>query len=211
MNVTTNRNRPTPPQSIEDMSAADREEAAEVLVSAARVLFTERGYRQTGFDDLAEWAGLAPRLARELYPDKAAVFGALVERTVRVAGILGPVMAEGVDEDLPARLARTYLSLWEPSPEGESPLIELYRVALSDQEASLIARDRVSLMLNSQIDRRLPNPDAVLRTSLFGAQVGGTAFARHLMRIEPVASAPLDTVIEAIAPALRRTLLGSES
>jgi len=189
-------------------STADvRTEATQALISAGRTLFTQLGYRQTDFAALAKAAGLEEGFARELLPDKAAVFGALIERTVRVAGILGPAVAEGVDEDLPVRLARTYLALWEPNEE-DSPMIELYRVALSDREASQVLRERISKALNGQVDHELPGGKAELRTALFGAQLGGVAFARHLLKVDAVASADLETVIQTITPGLRQTLLG---
>ncbi|MGI5459275.1 TetR family transcriptional regulator [Streptomyces sp. CA-249302] len=185
-----------------------RAEATQTLISAGRALFAERGYRQTDFADLAATAGLEPGYARELLPDKAAVFGALVERTVRVAGLLGPALAEGVDEDLPARLARTFLALWEPGEDGESPLIEVFRIALSDREASAVWRERIAEVLNGSVDRELPGEEAVLRTTLFGAQLGGTVVARHLTGTTAIASADVETVIQIITPGLRRTLLG---
>lgn len=187
--------------------AETRAEATQALISAGRTLFTQLGYRQTDFTDLAEAAGLEEEFARGLLPDKAAVFDALIERTVKVAGILRPAVTEGVDEDLPLRLARTYLALWEPNEE-DSPMVELYRVALSDKDASAILRERISKALNGQVDQELPSADAELRTALFGAQLGGVAFVRHLLRVDAVAAADLETVIQAIAPGLRQTLLG---
>ncbi|WP_406175152.1 hypothetical protein [Streptomyces sp. NBC_00996] len=191
-------------------AAETRAEATQALISAGRTLFTQLGYRRTDFADLASTAGLTEEFARELLPDKAAVFGALTERTVKVAGILRPVVTEGVDEDLPVRLARTYLALWEPNEE-DSPMVELYRVALSDKEASQVLRERISKTLNGQVDRELPSGDAELRTALFGAQLGGVAFVRHLIQVGAVASADLETVIATIAPGLRQTLLGSDA
>ncbi|MEZ0095320.1 TetR family transcriptional regulator [Streptacidiphilus sp. EB129] len=194
---------------IDGSQAAEaREEAAQSLVSAGRTLFTDRGYRQTGFADLAELAGLDPETARTLFPDKAAVFGALIERTVKVAGLLGPDLAHGVDDDLPARLARTYLTLWESNAGEESPLVEIYRIALSDREASGVLRQRITASLNGQVDTLLGTPDAPLRTAVFGAHLGGTAMMRHLVGIEPLASAPLAQVLDMIAPSLRHELLG---
>ncbi|MFD7815665.1 TetR family transcriptional regulator [Streptomyces sp. NPDC059785] len=193
-----------------ETEAGARAEATQALISAGRTLFTRVGYRQTGFADIAERAGLTEEYARDLLPGKAAVFGALIERTVKVAGILGPAVAGGPDEDLPARLARTYLALWEPNEE-ESPMVELYRVAFSDKDASQVLRERVTLILNGQVDRELPGADAELRTALFGAQLGGVAFARHIWTVDSVAAADLETVIGAITPGLRRTLLASDA
>ncbi|MFC7220692.1 hypothetical protein ACFQLX_21385 [Streptomyces polyrhachis] len=184
-------------------------EATQALISAGRTMFTRIGYRQTRFAAMAEAAGLPEDFARELLPDKAAVLSALIVRTVKVAGILGPAVDEGIDDDLPTRLARTYLALWEPNEE-DSPMIELYRVALADKEASAVLRETVAKALNSQVDQKLAGPDAQLRTALFGAQLGGVAFARHLARVDSVASADLETVIQTIAPGLRQTLLGDD-
>ncbi|MFF1450243.1 hypothetical protein ACFVYF_19195 [Streptomyces sp. NPDC058274] len=185
-----------------------RIEATQALISAGRTLFTQRGYRQTDYAELAETAGLTPEFAQELLPDKAAVFGALIERTVKVAGLLGPAVAEGVDEDLPARLVRTYLALWEPGEE-ESPLIEVYRIALADSEASRVLRERVTHSLNSQVDHELPGADAEVRTALFGAQLGGIAILRHLLGVDALASADVESVIDTVTPGLRHTLLGT--
>ncbi|MFF9163495.1 hypothetical protein ACF081_25040 [Streptomyces longwoodensis] len=189
-------------------AAEARVEATQALVSAGRTLFTRKGYRQTDFAELAEEAGLDLAQARELLPDKAAVLGALVERTVKVAGLLRPAVAEGVDEDLPARLARIYLALWEPGEEEESPLVELYRIALSDAEASRVLRGRMAEALNAMVDHELPGEDAELRTALFGAQLGGVALVRHLIGVRAVAAPDVETLIATIAPGLRRTLLG---
>ncbi|MFI1568562.1 hypothetical protein ACH4ZX_37010 [Streptomyces sp. NPDC020490] len=195
---------------ISEVSTEDaRIEATQSLISAGRVVFTELGYRRTEFTDLAAAAGLDPGYARELLPDKAAVFGALVERTVRVAGLLGPALAEGVDEDLPARIARTYLALWEPGEEEESPLVQVYRIGLADKEASAVLRARVAEILNSVVDQGLDGDDPELRTALFGAQLGGTAIARHLLGVRTLASMDVGAVIETITPGLRATLLGT--
>jgi AcrR family transcriptional regulator len=192
---------------IHGTEARDREQRAEALVSAAHELFVSEGYDRTGLDELAHRAGLDPDEARELFPDKQAVFAALIERGIRIAGVLGPDVAQGVDEDLPARLARTYLTLWEPRDGEESPMVRLYRIGLSSPEASAVLRERVTRALNSQVDGELPCEDGALRTAAFGAHVGGLAVWRHLIGIGPLAQAPLSELLELVTPSLRRELL----
>ncbi|MHC3468752.1 TetR/AcrR family transcriptional regulator [Streptomyces sp. 7R007] len=195
---------------ISDASAAEaRAEATQSLISAGRTLFTERGYRQTDYADIAKEAGFDADYARDLLPDKAAVYGALIERTVRVAGLLAPAVAEGIDDDLPVRLARLYLNLWEQGEEGESPLVEVYRIGLSDKEASAVLRTRIAETLNSMVDQELGGDTPEVRTALFGAQLGGTAIVRHLLGVKAVASLDIETVIATITPALRDTLLAA--
>lgn len=188
-----------------------RLEATQALISAGRTLFTRKGYRQTAYAELAEEAGLPLDHALELLPDKPAVLDALIERTVKVAALLSPAVAEGVDEDLPARLARIYLALWEPGEEEESPLVEVYRMALADREASEILRTRTSEAFNAMVNHELPADDAELRTALFGAQLGGVAIVRHLLGVKTLAAPEVETVIEAITPSLRAALLGPDA
>ncbi|MFF8971220.1 hypothetical protein [Streptomyces sp. NPDC014995] len=196
-------------------SAADAAEArledTQTLVSAGRTLFTRYGYRQTGFADIVGESGLDFAYARELLPDKAAVFGALVERTVKVAGLLRPALAEGTDEDLPARLARVYLPLWEPGEEEESPLVELYRIGLSDKEASEVLRARITETLNATVDHEPAVEDTDAHTALFGGQLVGVAIVRHLLGVRAVSALDLETLIERITPGLRQTLLSPDT
>ena len=50
--------------------------------------------------------------------------------------------------------------------------------------------------------------DAGLRASLVGSQLVGLAMARYIVGIEPLASAPPDAVVAAVAPNLQRYLTG---
>ena len=51
-------------------------------------------------------------------------------------------------------------------------------------------------------------PDPELRASLVGSQLIGLVMARFIVRVEPLASAPVEQVVAAIAPTLQRYLTG---
>jgi hypothetical protein len=46
------------------------------------------------------------------------------------------------------------------------------------------------------------------RANLVGSQVVGLVMARYVVAIEPIASAPVEEVVAAIAPTLQRYLMG---
>ncbi|MBY8853284.1 TetR/AcrR family transcriptional regulator, partial [Saccharothrix sp. MB29] len=53
--------------------------------------------------------------------------------------------------------------------------------------------------------------DAELRATLTASQIFGMGIVRYVVRIEPFASADVDTVVRAIAPNLQRYLTGDIS
>jgi hypothetical protein len=52
-------------------------------------------------------------------------------------------------------------------------------------------------------------PDGRLRAQLAGSHVMGVALLRHILRVEPVASADLETVARLVSPALQHYLTGA--
>jgi hypothetical protein len=48
-----------------------------------------------------------------------------------------------------------------------------------------------------------------LRATLVGSQLIGLGMARYVVRIEPLASAPVEEVVAAVAPTVQRYLTGS--
>jgi hypothetical protein len=51
------------------------------------------------------------------------------------------------------------------------------------------------------------HPD--LRATLVGSQLIGLVFARYVLAVEPLASAPTDTLVTAVGPTLQRYLTGA--
>jgi hypothetical protein len=59
--------------------------------------------------------------------------------------------------------------------------------------------------------RAIDRPDADLRAALVGSQLVGLALARYVVGVEPLASAPTETVAAAIGPTIQRYLVGEVS
>lgn len=182
-----------------------------VVLAAAREVFAERGYRRTAVEAVASRAGVATAAVTVLFGDKAGLFTALVRHSGRAAGLLEPDLGFG-EKDRAARVARTYLLMWESSVR-RAELEPVYRVALGDPEASALFCRCFAGVLNRQltdaIDRRVPGPGGRdMRAALFGAHLSGIAIARYLTRVEPLATAPLSDVIAWITPTLNYYLRG---
>ncbi|HEU5331329.1 MAG TPA: TetR family transcriptional regulator [Actinocrinis sp.] len=182
-----------------------------VVLAAAREVFAERGYRRTAVEAVAARAGVGTAAVTVLFGDKAGLFTALVRHSGRAAGLLEPDLGFG-EKDRAARVARTYLLMWESSIR-RAELEPVYRVALGDPEASALFCRCFAGVLNRQltdaIDRRVSGPGGRdMRAALFGAQLSGIAIARYLTRVEPLATAPLSDVIAWITPTLNYYLRG---
>jgi hypothetical protein len=67
-------------------------------------------------------------------------------------------------------------------------------------------REFVTAALLSVIARLTGHPDARLRASLIAAQLVGIAMLRHVVGLEPVASASPDEIVPLVAPAIEHYL-----
>jgi hypothetical protein len=105
---------------------------------------------------------------------------------------------------------RFYLAMWE-DPVTAAQLRAMMTSAVAHEQAAALLREFVSRRLLAQLDDHLAGEDRSLRVTLAGSQLVGLALARYLVRIEPLASADLETVVVAVAPTLQRYITGELS
>jgi hypothetical protein len=87
-------------------------------------------------------------------------------------------------------------------------LVGIVRAAATEHEAAHLVRELVAARIVGAISAALATPDAGLRANLVASQMVGLIMARHVIRVEPIASLPPDALIKAIAPNLQRSLTG---
>ena len=75
----------------------------------------------------------------------------------------------------------------------------------SDQVAQLM-RDGITRLILGPVSEVIGGDDARLRVSLVASQLIGMALTRYLLELEPLASAPVQTLIDRIAPILQQYL-----
>jgi hypothetical protein len=117
------------------------------------------------------------------------------------------VLAEAELEGLGEALLRTITTVWE-DPDALDAWLGLVRSAVADERAAAMLREFVASAILAPLAQRLDADDAAHRVSLVASQVIGLGIARYVVRIEPLASAPMDEVVASVAPTLQRYLTG---
>lgn len=170
------------------------------ILATARQLFADSGYEKTSVRDIAAAADVDPALIRHYFGSKAELFRSTVgwpfEPTELGARIIG-----GKRNEIGARLTRVFLTAWE-HPDSRAPLLAILRGAATHEESTTLVRQFFQGQLYPQMAELLKGSDAELRVDLAMAQLLGIAYLRHVLHLEPIASAPLDDLIARVTPTI---------
>jgi len=99
--------------------------------------------------------------------------------------------------------------VWDATP-GQGPMMAMLRSAVAHDDSAV----RLRSLLLRVVFRPLAagagaaDGDADSRAALVASQVVGLAFARYVLRLEPLASASADELVPLLAPTLQRYLTG---
>ena len=118
-----------------------------------------------------------------------------------------PDVVEGGLDGPEERIVRYFLSVWEAPPSREV-MVAMVRSAATHEHAAALLREFIGREVLGRLAGVLGGDDAPLRASLVGSQLLGVAMLRHVVKLEPLASAPPEVVAAAVAPTLRRYLTG---
>jgi AcrR family transcriptional regulator len=182
----------------------------EAILAAARDRFTSQGYDRTSLREIAADAGVDPALIHHYFRDKAALFlGAMRVPDLELAlgQALAPAGGAADPEQIGPRLLRAAALLWG-DPELPRTLAGLLRTAATNEQGTAMLREFLGHAVLSRIAKALPSPDAELRASLVGSQIFGLLMARVVLRLEPLASLPVEDLVRVIGPTLQRYLTG---
>ncbi len=178
----------------------------DAVLEAARRLFAERGYEGASVRDIAGAAGVDAALVHHYFGTKQALFLTVLGAPFNPAAMVPAVTAGGLAE-VPERLVRTFLSVWDDPVSGPAA-VALLRSSHHNEWTARLLRE----FLTTQVLRRalaqveLGPPGAPWRSALVVSQMLGLAVARYVLALEPLATAPVDTVVAAMAPTIRRYL-----
>jgi AcrR family transcriptional regulator len=175
----------------------------EAILEAARQAFADRGYDGASIRQIATDAGVDPALVHHYFGAKDRLFLAVIQAPADPGEILPKVLVGGID-GVGERLVRGFLSVWD-SPAGNAAAA-LIRSAVQHDWSARMMREFITrqilrrLMRTLEIDRK----EAPLRASLVASQMVGMAMARYIIKLEPLASAPAETVVALIGPTIQR-------
>lgn len=181
------------------------EDTRALILAAAEREFAERGYADASLRGIARRAGVDPALVRYWFDGgKAELFSSVMSRgTVNPVQLVQAVLA-GPEESRGTRIVLAVLGAWDRPEAAER--IRLIFGAASTGPGEDAVRDFLTEEVFARIARTVPGPDALLRIQLVASHVAGLMFARHVLRLEPLASTPLENLAAMAGPVLQRYL-----
>ena len=181
------------------------EDTRGALIAAARAAFAEHGYEGATVRGIAGRAGVDPAMVNHWFGGKEALFTAALDIPFDPAQVL-PELLDGDPGRIGERVVRRFVGIWDAT--GGAPLAALVRSVAGHEAAARMLRDFVTRVLLVRLAAVAPDRPE-LRATLVGSQLIGLGMARYVVRIEPLASAPPEEVVAAVAPTVQRYLTGS--
>jgi AcrR family transcriptional regulator len=173
------------------------------ILAAARSLFAELGYDRASIRAIARRAGVDAALVHHYFGTKDELLAEAVQLPFDPAELVVAAFAD--PERVGHTVVRGFLELWE-APDIRDQMLALVRTALTHPAAAAILRGVITRDSLLPIITRLALPDAPLRAELAGTHLFGLALGRYGLRLEPLASTDIDTIVAAVGPTLKRYL-----
>ena len=170
------------------------------ILAAARKVFAEKGFDKATVRGIAREAQVDPALVHHYFATKEGMFAAAMQLPITPEVIL-PVLLDGPREDLGRRLVTLMLTV-TGDPATREPMIALIRSVMTHEQARVMFREFISNALLNRVADQLGVPH--LRIEAAFAQMFGVMVARHVLCLEPMASAGQDELVELLAPTIQR-------
>ncbi|MGP3958845.1 TetR/AcrR family transcriptional regulator [Nonomuraea sp. 3N208] len=174
------------------------------IVEAAAARFGAEGFQRATIRAIAVDAGVDPAMIHYFFGSKQGLYEAVLNRYSPQRDPVGELLSEGV-EHFGERLVRRFLEVTEGGDAADG-VGALTRLAVTDREPAAKLREFIENEFAGSLAKHLDLPDAHLRASLIGAQLAGLAVARHLLGVEPLASASTETLVTLMAPVIQRLI-----
>jgi AcrR family transcriptional regulator len=165
------------------------------IVEAARECFADLGYTAASIRAIAARAGVDPALVHHYFTGgKAALFTEALRLRRDPRLVVEELTASGGGG---AAVVRGFLGLWEEDAGGA--FISVVQAMVTSPAIA----DAVREYLADRIWSQKAPPDDV-RRALVSSQLMGLAWTRYVLRLEPLASADIDTVAALVGPTIDR-------
>jgi AcrR family transcriptional regulator len=181
--------------------------ARDAILAAARHEFAQGGYDGATIRGIAARAGVDPALVHHYFGPKERLFEAALELPISPAALLQSLLA-GDRDRIGEEVTRRFLSVWE-EPHNRPIFLAMLRSVISNEQAAELVRRLLVREIFGPLATTLGVPDAELRATLAGAQFIGLALLRYVGRVEPLASADIDSLAAAVGPTIQRYVTGT--
>ncbi|MEO7016185.1 MAG: TetR family transcriptional regulator [Leifsonia sp.] len=185
--------------------------ARTAILKAAAEEFAERGYEAASLRAIARRAGVDSALVHHYFDDKADLFTASLEAPIRPDRALDVILA-GPREEVGARVVRYLLEQLE-TDRAQSRVVVILRTALSGGPGSrmlkeFLAREVFARLATATATDSAEAADADLRADLAAAQLVGVMITRYVLKLDPIAAAPIEEVVRRVGPVVQWHLFG---
>lgn len=187
--------------------AANGPGARERILASARGEFAERGYDQASVRAIARGAGVDAALVHHYFGTKNQVFVAVIEGAFAPVRAVPDLVTALNRDELGDPVVRTFFRIWEDQ-RTRDPVLAILRSAVNNEDAATAFRGMLARDLLERVASVLDGPDAELRVNLAAAQLVGAALLRYVIRIEPLASEPVEDLVARLAPVIQHHLTG---
>jgi AcrR family transcriptional regulator len=183
------------------------QDTREAILTSAREAFAEKGFDRASIRAIAAGASVDPALVHHYFGTKDQLFLAAMQVPIDPSTLLPAVLAGGAD-GIGERLLRTMLGVWDSAAGGA--VAAVVRSAVSNELIAKMMRDFIVNRILRRVGKELGlDPvEAPYRASLVATQVSGLILVRYIIKVEPLASTPPETVVALIAPTIQRYLTG---
>ncbi|NIJ11149.1 AcrR family transcriptional regulator [Saccharomonospora amisosensis] len=182
------------------------EDTRAALLEAARAVFAEGGYDGATVRAIAARAGVDAAMVNHWFGGKEGLFAqAVLQVPFDFRDVLDEVTADG-PQHLGRNIVRAFVTRWDGA--GGEVFTALVRSVTAREEALHLLKETLVSRIFAGITSAAGSDQAELRAGLCASQVIGLGMARYVARMEPLASADIDTLVETIAPTLQRYLTG---
>lgn len=175
------------------------------IIEAAREHFMRDGYEQSTVRRIAGTAGVDVAMVYYFFDNKEGLFNAaVIDVPEHPLHRLALLLDDG-GEQIGARLVRDFIERWDSGVTFD-PILTVFRSAAMQPLARTLLHDSLAGPVAERIGAQFGVDDAVLRVELVTTHLVGVAFARYQLKIEPLASAGIDDLVDWIGPVVQRYL-----
>jgi AcrR family transcriptional regulator len=136
---------------------------------------------------------------------KQGLFAAAIEMSAQLPPAIESIFTGGLD-GIGERIIRTLLDNMDKS--DRTPLAMLTRSAPTHDQSETLLREFIDREITGRLTSMLGTPDAALRAGMVNVQLLGLTVARYILRIEPIASAPVDDLVTRFGRLVQHCLTG---
>lgn len=177
------------------------------ILAAARKVFAERGFDRATVRGIAREAGVDPALVHHYFDSKEGVFVAAMQLPLSPAEMVPRILA-GPREDVGERLVRFLLTTFDDAATAQ-PVMAMLRTAVTNEQGAVLLREFIGQAILGRVVKELGIPPLRMETAF--AQMFGVVMLRYIVRMEPLASADVEELVDLLAPTMQRYLAPPET